>query len=571
VNDWLPGVSAAKTYERRRLPRDLLAGIVLAGFLVPVGMGYAQAAGLPAINGLYATIVPLVVYALLGPSRVMVLGPDSSLIPVIAAFVVLLGAGTPERSVQIAATLAVVTGIVIVLTGVLRLGFVTELLSRPARVGYLTGIALTIVLGQLPNLLGFPSAGDDVIEEIGAIVEGIEDGATDVAALVVGVAAIVVILVISRLWPRFPGVSVALLGGIAAVVVFDLTVPTVGRLPSGLPSFALPSMAWRELPEYLGAATTIALIAVADTSVLSQSLAMRRREEVDPDHELIAVGAANVTTGLFQGFPVSASASRTPVAIAAGATSQLAPLVGALAVTAMLVLAPGLLRGLPQSVLAAVVITAVIKLVDIREIRRLWRMRRAEFMLWLAAFIGVVLLGVLVGIFVAIVLSLADFVRRAWRPHDAVLGRVDELKGYHDLERFPEARTIPGLLIFRFDAPLFFANAEHFRREIRALVADAEEPLRWIVIAAEPITDIDTTAAAMLGDLLDELEAAGITMAFAEMKDPVKDHLRHYALYGRIGDDRFFPTLGTAIDGYVRGENVRWVDWEERDGGEEER
>ncbi len=248
MNDWFQGVTTARTYERSRLGRDLLAGIVLAGFLVPVGMGYAQAAGLPAINGLYATIVPLLVYALLGPSRVMVLGPDSSLVPVIAAFVVLLGAGSPERAVQIAATLAVVTGALIVLTGVLRLGFVTELLSRPARVGYLTGIALIIVLGQLPNLLGFPSSGDDVIQEIGAIVEGIEDGATDVAALAVGLAAIAIILVISRLWPRFPGVSLALLGGIAAVAVLDLTVATVGRLPSGLPSFALPSMAWGNSP-----------------------------------------------------------------------------------------------------------------------------------------------------------------------------------------------------------------------------------------------------------------------------------------------------------------------------------
>ena len=239
--------------------------------------------------------------------------------------------------------------------------------------------------------------------------------------------------------------------------------------------------------------------------------------------------------------------------------------------TVMLVLAPGLLRDLPQSVLAAVVITAVVKLVDIREIRRLWRMRRAEFVLWLAAFVGVVLLGVLLGIFVAIVLSLADFVRRAWRPHDAVLGRVDELKGYHDLERFPEARTIPGLLIFRFDAPLFFANAEHFRRGSAPRRARRGAGIRWIVVAAEPITDVDTTAAAMLSELLDELEAAGIAMAFAEMKDPVKDDLRDYGLYARVGDERFFPTLGTAIDAYVKAENVRWVDWEERDRGEEER
>jgi MFS superfamily sulfate permease-like transporter len=251
----------------------------------------------------------------------------------------------------------------------------------------------------------------------------------------------------------------------------------------------------------------------------------------------------------------------------AGARSQLTPLIGAAAVAVMIVALPDLLRNLPQSVLAAVVIAAVIRLVQPREIRELWRMRRVEFYLWLAAFLGVVLLGVLIGVGLAVVLSLVDFVRRAWRPHDAVLGRVDEMKGYHDIERYPHARQIPGLVLYRFDAPLWFANASYFRRELRALISDPDLDVRWLVVASEPITDVDTTAAEMLDDLLVEMSERGIVLAFAEMKDPVKDRLRDYGLFDRVGAEHFFPTMGTAVAGYVAVTEVDWVDWEERQEG----
>jgi high affinity sulfate transporter 1 len=559
----VPGWVTLRTYRRAWLGHDLLAGLVLAAFLVPVGMGYAQAAGLPPINGLYATIVPLVAYAVFGPSRAMVLGPDSSLAPVIAAVIAILAGGSFERAVEVAGVLAIVTGLVIGLTGVLRLGFVTELLSRPARVGYLTGIALTIIVGQIPKMLGFSVGGDQIAEQVGQIVDAIREGYVNGQALAVSLGTLTVLAALGRWFPRLPGALVVVAGGIAAVAVFDLAVVTVGPLPQGLPTFAVPTVDLDALTRVLPAALGIALVAIADTSVLSQSLAMQRDEEVDADQELFALGAANVATGFFQGFPISSSASRTPVAIQAGARSQLTPLVGAAAVAVLLVAAPGLLRNLPQAVLGAVVVVAAIRLIDVHEIRTLWRIRRAEFVLWLAAFLGVLFLGVLAGVFVAIVLSLGDFVRRAWRPYDTVLGRVDELKGYHDRERFPDARTIPGLLLFRFDAPLFFANATHFRAQLRRRIA-AEPGTRWVVVASEPITDVDTTAAIVLQDLLDEFDAQGITLAFAEMKDPVKDHLRRYGLYDRIGADRFFPTMGTAVDAYVRAAEVEWVDWEER-------
>jgi high affinity sulfate transporter 1 len=564
---WLPGLAAARGYRREWLGSDLVAGLVLTALLVPVGMGYAQAAGLPPITGLYATIVPLVAYALFGPSRVMVLGPDSSLAAVIAAIVLPLAGRDADRAVALAGALAILTGVVILAAGVLRLGFVTELLSRPVQTGYLDGIAVTIIVGQLPKLFGFSIDGRGLIPEVRDFVQGLAQGRTNGAALAVGLLGIVVILGVRRWWPRVPGVIVAVGLGIAAVVAFDLTergVEVIGVLPQGLPSPTIPDVRLDDLPLLFSGALGIALVTVADTTVLSQSLAARRGEVVGANQELVALGAANLAAGAFQGFPISSSSSRTPVAVAAGARTQLTPLVGAVTIALLLVAAPGALRNLPQPILGAVVITAAMGLFDPGAVRRLYRVRRSEFVLWLAAFVGVALLGVLLGIAAAIALSLGDFIRRAWRPHDAVLGREDELKGYHDLERHPTGRQVPGLLLYRFDAPLFFANAGEFRRRVRELLATTSPPVRWVVVAAEPITDVDSTAAAVLGELLAELQRQGVTLALAEAKGPVKDRLRRYGLYDQIGDDRFFPTVGTAVDGYLEATGVEWVDWEER-------
>jgi high affinity sulfate transporter 1 len=564
---WVPGLRTLREYQRSWLASDLVAGLVLTALLVPVGMGYAQAAGLPPITGLYATIVPLVAYAILGPSRVMVLGPDSSLAAVIAAVILPLGGDDPETAVALAGALAVITGLIILVAGIARLGFVTELLSRPVQLGYLYGIAVTILVGQLPKLCGFSIEGRGLLTEIRDFAQGVADGQVNRAALAVGLAGIVVILVLRRFGRKVPGVAVAVVVGIAAVAIFDLEaegVEVVGVLPEGLPTLVFPSVDLADLGALFSGALGIALVAVADTTVLSQSLAAQRNESVDPDQELRALGAANLASGLFQGFAISSSSSRTPVAVSAGARSQLTPLVGAVAITLLLVFAPGLLRDLPLPMLAAIVITAAIGLIDVAAVRRLYRVRRSEFVLWLAAFGGVALLGVLMGIFTAILLSLADFVRRAWRPHDAVLGREDELKGYHDIDRHPSARQVPGLLLYRFDAPLFFANAAWFRRRVKGLVAEAAHPVRWVVVAAEPVTDVDTTAADTLDQLLRELREQQVTLAFAELKGPVKDRLRRYGPYDAIGPDHFFPTIGTAVNAYVTATGTTWVDWEER-------
>jgi high affinity sulfate transporter 1 len=565
---WLPGLQTLRSYRRSWLPRDLVAGIVLTALLIPAGMGYAEASGLPAIYGLYATMVPLVVYALVGPSRILVLGPDSSLAPLIAAAILPLAAGSESEAVALAGMLAIFSGLLCMLAGFARFGFIADLLSKPVRYGYMNGIALTVLLSQLPKLFGFSIDAHGVIPEARAFVRGVADGETNRAALVLGAACLVVILACKRWWPRIPGVLVAVVGATVAVGVFGLAerygLSVVGTLPKGLPSFQFPSVPAEDLGALVAGAIGIALVSFADTSVLSRTFAIRGGYRVDPNQELVALGAANAAAGLFSGFSVSSSSSRTPVAEAAGARTQLTGLVGALAIALMLLLFPNLVRNLPNSALAAVVITAAIGLIEARGVRKLYRVHKTEFALSIVCFLGVAVLGVIEGIFIAIALALLDFIRRAWRPYDAVLGRADDVKGYHDITRYPDARRIPGLVLFRWDAPLFFANAEVFADRLREAIASSPTPARWAVVAAEPITDLDTTAADVLRDLDAELAAEGVDLRFAEMKDPVKDRLKRYALYERFGDDHFFPTVGEAVGTYLEATGTEWTDWEDR-------
>ena len=566
VRSILPGLAWASVYRAAYLPKDVFAGIVLTAILVPAGIGYAEAAGLPGIVGLYATILPLLAYAVLGPSRILVLGPDSSLIPIIAAAVVPLAAGDDARKVTLAALLALIVGIVVAAAGLARLGFLTDLLSAPVRIGYLNGIAIIVGIGQLPKLFGFSVSSDSMVEEARAFVEGVVNGETVTAALAIGIASLVLILLVRRWRPHVPGIFIAVVGATVISAALDLQasgVKVVGTLPTGLPPLSILLVSLGDVLALIPAALGIALVAATDTSVLSRTFAIRRHEEVDSDRELIALGGANFATGLFSGMPVSSSASRTPVAEAAGAQTQLTGVVGALAIASLLVFFPGLLAALPQSVLAAVVISAALTLVDIPFMVRLWRIGSGEFWLALASFLGVAFVGVIQGVFLAVGLSLVAFIRRAWSPHDAVLGRADGVKGYHDLTFYPEARQVPGLLLYRFDAPLFFANADVFRARLRERIKDAGQPIRWVVVAAEPITDVDTTAASMLDDLVEELDGREITLAFAELKDPVRERLRRYGALERVPDAHIFPTVGTAVSGYLHETGQAWHDWEE--------
>ena len=487
-----------------------MAGLVLTAILVPVGMGYAEAAGLPAIYGLYATIVPLIAYAIFGPSRILVLGPDSSLAAIIAATIVPLAAGDPDRLVALAGALALMTGALCILAGLAKFGFITDLLSKPVRIGYLNGIALTVLIGQLPKILGFSSSGDNLIQETISLIQGVAQGLTNWTTVAIGVTCLAIVLIFKRKWPKIPGVLIAVVGATIVVGVFDLAtragVSVVGPLPQGLPSFQIPIVSPADLGALAAGAIAITLVSFADTSVLSRTFALRGGYEVDGNQELIALGAANVAAGFFQGFSISSSSSRTPVAESAGSKTQLTGVVGAVCIALLLVFAPTLLQNLPNAALGAVVIAACISLVDIQGVVRLYKLRRSEFAFSIACFLGVALIGVIQGIFIAIALALLAFIWRAWRPYDAVLGRVDGLKGYHDITRHPEAKRIPGLVLFRWDAPLFFANAEIFHEHVLQAVADAPTPTKWVVIAAEPVTDIDITAADALSELDDELQ-----------------------------------------------------------------
>lgn len=567
LSRWIPGLAALRTYQRGWLAKDLTAGLVLTAILVPVGMGYAEAAGLPAIYGLYATIVPLIAYAIFGPSRILVLGPDSSLAAIIAATIVPLAAGNTDQLVALAGMLALMTGALCIFAGLARFGFITDLLSKPVRLGYLNGIALTVIIGQLPKLLGFSSSGENLIQETISLVQGVMQGMTNWTAFAIGASCLAIVLIFKRHWPKIPGVLVAVVGATIFVGALDLAVKAgvsvVGPLPQGLPAFQIPRVAPSDFATLAAGALAITLVAFADTSVLSRTFALRGGYEVDQNQEMIALGAANLAAGLFQGFSISSSSSRTPVAEQAGAKTQLTGVVGALCIALLLVFAPTLLQNLPNAALGAVVIAACLSLVDIQGFVRLYHMRRGEFALAIVCFLGVALLGVIQGIFIAVGLALLGFIWRAWRPYDAVLGRVDGLKGYHDVKRYPQARFIPGLVLFRWDAPLFFANAGVFREHVLQAIADAPTPTRRVVVAAEPVTDVDVTAAEELSALDDDLAGAGIELCFAEMKDPVKDRLRSYGLTARFGPDHFFPTLGQAVDGYVQAYQVEWQDWEE--------
>ncbi len=558
---WLPGLQSLRDYQPAWLRNDLLAGLVLTTMLVPVGIAYASASGLPGVCGLYATILPLLAYAVFGPSRILVLGPDSGLAPLILAVVLPLSAGDPNRAIAIGGVMAIGSGVICLAAGLARLGFVTELLSKPIRYGYMNGIALTVLLSQIPKMLGFSVSARGPVRQFVVIVEQLVAGRANLAASAIGVGTLLLILFLKR-FRRTPGLLAAVVAATLIVAAFKLDtragVAVLGQLPRGLPMPMLPLVSFEDLLTVLTGALAVALVSFADTSVLSRTYAARLSRPVDPNQEMVALGAANLAAGFFQGFPISSSSSRTPVAEAAGARTQLTSVVGAVAIALLLLFAPNLLQYLPQCALAAVVIAAAIGLFEFRDLVRIYRMQPWEFWLSMVCMAGVAIFGAIPGITIAIVMAVIEFLWDGWRPHSAVLGRVDHVRGFHDITRYPQAQQLPGLLMLRWDAPLFFANAQWFRERVHAARTGAPSPVQWLVVAAEPVTSIDVTAADVLGELDDELRSAGVRMCFAEMKDPVKDKLRRFSLFTRF-EGKLFATLDEAVDAYLQGRHVRWT------------
>jgi high affinity sulfate transporter 1 len=542
--------------------------LVLLTVLAPAGMAYAQASGLPPVTGLYATIVPLAVYALLGPSRILVMGPDSGLAPLIAAVVVPLSGGDTGRAIALASLLSILAGGIGIIAGLARFGFLAELLSAPVRYGYLNGIAVTIIASQLPRAVGIRTDAETPLGSLRDFVEGVFDGRT-VGWTAATAAVCMAIIVVSRaVSARLPGSLLAVVTGIGLGLAFDLGtrgVALVGDLPTGVPTVRLPDTGWADLPTLLGAAFGIAFISFTDTSVLARVYALKRGDHVDSNQELVALGAVNVAAGLFQGFPVSGSQSRTPVAEEAGARTQLTGIVAAAGLLVVLLAAPSLFRHLPSAALAAVVLAAALRIFELRHTWQLATLRRSEFILSVVAAAGVVVLGPVQGVGVAVLLSLLNVVRRVWRPHTTELVRVDGIKGYHDSDRHPEGATIPGLMLYRFDAPLFFANAQHLRDDLLDRVDRSPTPVHTVVITAEPMTDVDTTAAVTLRELVAALGERGIELRFAELKGHVREQMESYGLVELIGTENFARTVGEAVKRHVGERRVPWVDWEDRD------
>ena len=559
---WLPGIATLRSYQARWLVRDLGAGLVLTTALAPVGIAYAVASGLPGACGLYATIVPLLAYALFGPSRILVLGPDSSLAAIILGVVAPLAAGDANRAVALAGMMAIVSGAVCVLAGVVRLGFVTELLSKPIRYGYMNGIALAVLVSQTPKLIGVKIENAGPLRDLWSIGAEIVSGRVNWVAFALGAATLATILSV-RSFKGTPGVLIAVIGATAVVQVFGLEtrahVSVLGPLPPGLPAFSVPWVGLQDLMPVVIGGLAVAVVSFADTSVLSRAYAARLGDPVDPNQEMIGLGAANLAAGFFQGFPISSSSSRTPVAEAAGARTQLTGVVGAVAVALLLLVAPRLLEDLPNAALAAVVIASAIGLFEVSGLKRLYRIQRWEFWLSILCFAGVAVFGAIPGIGLAVVIAVIEFLWDGWRPHSAVLGRADGVRGYHDITRYPHARQLSGLLLFRWDAPLFFANAELFKERVLAAATAAPGKVIWLVVAAEPVTSVDVTAANSLVELDDALRDKGTKLCFAELKDPVKDKLKRFGLFDRVGEAFFFATIGAAVDEYQATHKAEWI------------
>jgi high affinity sulfate transporter 1 len=547
VSRWVPGVAAVRSYRREWLRADAVAGVVLAAILVPQGMAYAQLAGLPAVTGLYTTVACLVGYALFGPSRVLVLGPDSSVSPLIfAAITPLLVTDDPKRAIALAGMLAILVGLVEVGLGLGKLGFVADLLSSEVQVGYMNGLAVTIVVGQLPKLFGFSTDADGFGDEVRAFVDHLDE--TVGAALAVGLGVLVVLIVLPKVMPRIPAVLVAVAGATVVSAALDLAadgVRTVGALPKGVPGPSFPFTSIDDVGPLLVAAVGIVLVSLTDTIATASAFAARRGDELQPNQEMIGIGAANVAAGFFQGFAISTSGSRTAVAEQSGAKSQVTNLVGAGLVVILLVFLNGLLADLPQSALAAVVIAAALSLVNLRALRQYARIRPSSLVLSLVASLGVIVFGVLEGIVIAIFLAVLLFFRRSWWPHGAVLARSAGVEGWHDATQLRAPREEPDIVVYRWEAPLFFANAGAFRQQIRRLVAERQPT--WIVLQCEAITDIDVTAAEMLEQLDTELNADGRHMAFVELRSRLQDLIGRYGLYESFDRTHFYPSIETAL------------------------
>ncbi|MFF3883792.1 SulP family inorganic anion transporter [Streptomyces sp. NPDC001914] len=547
----LPGLPVLRHYRRSWLRGDLLAGVTVAAYLVPQVMAYASVAGLPPVVGLWAILPAIVLYALLGSSRLLSVGPESTTALMTATVVGPLAGGDPERYAVLASALAVAVGLMCVVAWAARLGFVADLLSRPVLIGYLAGVALIMMVDQLTKLTGVPTDGSGFFPKLASFFGNLDE--IHPATVLFSAAALAVLYLATRFRWRVPGPLLVLVAGTAVAAAFDLGdhgLAVIGEIPAGLPHPEFPPL--DTLPELLLPAVGVLLVGYTDFILTARAFTTEDDggTGMDANQELLALGAANLGAGTLQGFPVSSSASRTALAQSGGAHTQAYGLTAGVSVLAVLLFLSPLLTDTPKAVLGALVVYAAIRMIDLAGFRRLAGFRLRELLLALGCLVGVLALDILYGVLVAVGLSVAELLSRVARPHDAVQGLVPGLAGMHDVDDYPDARVIPGLLVYRYDSPLFFANAEDFRRSALAAVAEQEVPVRWFVLNAEANVEVDITALDSLDELRRELEGRGVEFAMARVKQDLRDDLDAYGLSESVGEDRIFPTLPTAVAAY---------------------
>ena len=545
---FLPGLAALARYDRAWLRSDIMAGVSVAAVAVPIAIAYSQLAGVPPVFGLYASILPLVAYAVFGSSRQLIMAPDAATCAIVAAVVLPLAGGDTTRYISLSMTLAMLTGVFCIVAGFARLGFLTNFLARPILAGYLNGIAICIITGQLGKLFGFPLASGGFFRTVAAFLSNL--GETHGLTLGVGLACFVLLRVLKRVAPKVPGPLVAVEIGIAAAQAFHLGergVALLRAIPAGLPGLVIPDIGLADLGPLAFGAVGLALISFNSAMVTARGFAVKNGYDIDANQEFIALGVADIGAGLLQGFAISGADSRTAVSDSVGGKSQVTGLVAAalLVVTLLFLTVP--LAALPIAVLSAVLVNAALGLFDLPGLARLRHISPQEFRLSLLTLLGVITVGVLPGVVVAVGVAILQLVAKASRPHDAVLGRIPGVDGFHDIAGRPEAETVPGLVIFRYDSALLFFNADRFKARVRTVVAETTPGVRQLILDVETMPGMDSTGAAVLGELCRELAGRGVTVAIAGARQPLREMLRKTGLDVEVGPDRLFPTVDAAV------------------------
>lgn len=528
VLDFMPGLGVFANYDRSWLRSDILAGLSVAAIALPVGIAYADLAGVPAVIGMYSAIFPLLAYALFGSSRQLMTGPDAATCIIVAASLGPLAGGDPQRYLSLMIMLTLITGILYVFAGLSRLGFIANFLSQPILTGYLNGIALIIIAGQLQKLLGYPGEAEEFFPKLNEFAHQFDQAHLPTLALGLGLLATLVVL--RKVVPRLPGALIVVVLGIALVVTLGLEqtgVAVLGSVPAGLPDVHIPVFNADDLKRLFGDAAGIAIVSFTSGVLTAKSFARRNRYTIDANQELIAFGASNIASGIAQGFPVTGADSRTAVNNDVGGKTQLVGVVAAGAMLLILFFLTEPLSHVPTAALAAVIMVAAVGLIDFKELRDLLQASHRELLLSVGTTVGVLLLGVLPGVLLAIALSLFWLLTVVSRPHDGVLGRVKGIRGFHNTRDFPDATTIPGLVIYRFDSNLVFFNADYFCDRVRENIASAPAPVEWFILDASSINVVDITAVQKVDELREELAARGIVFATARIKHSLTRFFSH--------------------------------------------